>query len=115
MAKKKARRRAGLDRIAEQFAISLIHEASGGTIGKGSTPSKEGEEDKENPISFRDRRALLDSITKLLSGQKDPLDGEEEDGIADFRERLNERSGEDERGADTGETETDIRGNSDEI
>lgn len=90
---KKRRKRKGLDVMAEEFAASLIYEASGGSIGRGK-PQNAGDE-KENSVSFRDRRALLDSITKLLSNQKDPSD-DDEDGISTYREHL--------RGGDSGTT-----------
>ncbi len=84
MAKKK-RKCKGLDVIAEEFAMTLIYEATSGKVGRARLPIKEGEE--VNPISFRDRRALLDSVTKLLGAQKEP-DDEEETGINSFKERL---------------------------
>ena len=90
---KKRRRRKGLDVMAEEFAAYLLYEASSGRVGKG----KAIEPETENPISFKDRRALLDSVTKLLGAQRDPEDGEE-DGISSFREHL--------RGGDSGEIDS---------
>ena len=68
--------------------MSLIYEASQGTIGVSRAKHKQ----VENPISFRDRGKLLDSVTKLLGAQETP-DDEEQDGISSYRERLNERDG----------------------
>lgn len=82
MAKKRKKRT--LESIAEAFAVSLIYQASGGSIGRKGTA---GEEDKENPISFKDRRALLDSVTKLLGAQT-PQEDDSESGLNSFRERL---------------------------
>ena len=104
---KKKRRKRGLQSFAEEFAISLLFEASGGKIGRVRAV-KEGAEVVDSQVSFRDRRALLDSMTKLLSAQDAPEE-DDEDGIADFRERLNEPSGEDRGGADTATDETGIR------
>lgn len=100
---KKRRSRKGLARYAEAFAASLLWEASGGSIGKGK-PSVEKQEGMPE-VSFRDRRALLDSITKLLSSQGPPTEEDDEDGIDSFRERLNGRSGEIERGTDSASNE----------
>lgn len=98
MAKKKRKSKRGLSRAADAFAMALIWEASGGTVGREPV-KKEGQEPVENPVSFRDRRALLDSVTKLLAGEPPPTDDDEEDGIASFRERLNDGdSGAPERG-----------------
>ena len=81
--------------------MSLIYEASGGKVGKGTLPAKDSE---ETQISFRDRRALLDSVTKLLGAQQEP-DEEELSGIDSFKEHLRggNDSRTDERGADTDE------------
>ena len=89
MAKKKRKIKRGLSRAADAYAMLLLWDASGGKVGRAPA-LKEGEEPVENPISFRDRRALLDSVTKLLAGEPSNTDEEEEDGIASFRERLND-------------------------
>lgn len=94
---KKKRKTRNLTHIAEKFAISLINEANGVRLNKARPP---GEEESENPISFRDRRALLDSITKLLISQKESEDDGAEDGITSFMENLNDGDGgKTERGA----------------
>jgi hypothetical protein len=103
---KKKRRSRGLAGLANAFAASLLFEASGGKVGRGRTPS---EGDPENPVSFKDRRALLDSVTKLLAAQPEAKD-DEEDGIASFREALGGGdSREVERGADTDADETGVQ------
>lgn len=97
MAKK--RRKKGLQSYAEEFALSLIYEATSGKVGKG----KALEDEKENSVSFRDRRSLLDSITKLLGAQDEPED-DEEDGLTTLRGRLNDGdSGTTSSGASDGE------------
>ena len=83
MAKK--RRLTGLARTAEQYAMSLIFSASSGTLGKGYSLSVE---DTENTVPFKERRALLDSITKLLAIQKDGEDDDGSSGLSSFMERL---------------------------
>lgn len=88
MAKKKKRKSKNLNSYAEEFAISLIYEATNGKVGKGKDSSLDT---APNPISFRDRGKLLDSVTKLLGAQDTPEDNDDEDGIESFRERLNER------------------------
>ena len=90
---KKKRKRKGLDVMAEEFAATLLYEASCGKVGR-SRALAEGEIVAENPISFKDRRALLDSVTKLLAAQT-PQEEEETSGINSFREHL--------RGGDSGE------------
>ena len=95
---KKKRRSSGLAGIAERYAISLIFESTSGRIGRGSLPSGE---DTENSVPFKERRALLDSRTKLLDIQKDGED-DESSGLSSFMERLKDDgdSGEAESGAD---------------
>ena len=97
MAKKK-RKKQTLQDSAETFALSLLYEASGGKLGKG-TLSEKGE---ENQLSFRDRRALLDSVTKLLGAQRDPEE-DENTGVNALREKLRDGNS----GADDGGTDTD--------
>ncbi len=109
MAKKRKSRRKGLASFAEEFAISLLFEASGGKIGRVRA-KKEGEEEKDSQVSFRDRRALLDSMTKLLGAQGAPED-DDEDGIESFRERLKP----DDSDSRTLERGTDTPGDSDEV
>ena len=96
MAKK--RRRKSLQDHAEAFALDLLFQASNGRVGKGGTPSVDSEE-KENAVSFKDRRALLDSITKLLSNQKDK-DDDEVGGLDLFKEHLRGDSGTPDSGTD---------------
>lgn len=106
MARKKRKIKRGLSRAADAFALYLLFEASGGKVGK--SPITEGEKEPvENPISFRDRRALLDSVTKLLAGEPPNTDGEEEDGIESFRERLNDG---DSRAPERGDGSSDAEG-----
>ena len=107
MAKAKKRRKRGLASFAEEYAISLLFEATNGNIGR-KRAVKEGTEVVDSQVSFRDRRSLLDSITKLLGAQDAPEE-DDEDGIAFYRERLNEPSGEDRSGADTLTDEAGIR------
>ena len=107
MAKKRKSRKRGLASFAEEFAIDLLFEASNGRLGRKKAV-KEGVESVDSQISFRDRRSLLDSITKLLGAQDAPEE-DDEDGIAFYRERLNEPSGEDRSGADTLTDEAGIR------
>jgi hypothetical protein len=97
MTKKKRRRKVLCD-YAEDFALSLLFEASGGKVGRIRAVS-EKDKDTENPVSFKDRRALLDSVTKLLAAQK-PSEDDEEDGLSSYREHLRGNSGETESGAD---------------
>ena len=102
---KKRRVRRGLDRAAQEFALDLLFQASNGRVGRAKASTSEG----DNSISFRDKRALLDSITKLLAAQKDPGGDEYEDGLIDFKERLGGGdSGEASSGTDTGEDETGV-------
>ena len=94
---KKRRKRRGLQAYAEEFALSLIYEASSGKVGKVKDSSKP---EDDNPVSFRDRRALLDSVTKLLGAQPDENTEEDEDGLSILQGRLNDgNSGTAERGA----------------
>lgn len=86
MPKKKKRKSKGLNGYAEEFAIALIYEATSGKIGKVRNSAIESE---PNPISFRDRGKLLDSVTKLLGAQDTPEEEDDEDGVESFRERLN--------------------------
>ena len=89
MAKRRKRKeKRGLARAADKFAMLLIWEASGGKIGIAPT-TQAAEEPVENPVSFRDRRALLDSITKLLGDQPEE-NTEEEDGLDEMRKRLSD-------------------------
>ena len=76
--------------IAETFAISLIYEASGGIIGHLPAGA---EARPENPVTFRDRRALLDSITKLLAAEEAPEEEAQESGLSVLRERLSGNRG----------------------
>ena len=102
MAKKRKKR--DLQRYAEAFALDLISQATGGRLGRKSASS---EDDKENPVSFKDRRALLDSVTKLLAAQKAPEE-EDESGVNNFRERLrNGDSGPPRDGAETSSESSD--------
>ena len=87
MAKK--RKKSGLRHAAEVFALSLLFEASGGSIGR--VPKvQEGNTVKAPDMAFSDKRALLDSMTKLitLSHKVDPVEEEETDGLSAARERL---------------------------
>jgi hypothetical protein len=85
---KKRRKRKNLQAYAEEFAISLLYEASGGKIGKVKSAEK-----SEYNMSFHDRRALLDSMTKLMALKHKIEPEEEEDGIASYREQLNGQHG----------------------
>ena len=90
-------RRRPRDRLAvgaEQMALDLMFEATNGRIGK-QRPFPEGVEPKEVNVSFTDRRALLDSVVKLMAKRHDMApDDEEPDGIESFRSALNGPSGE---------------------
>lgn len=106
MAKRK-RRKKGLQAYAEEFAIALLYEASSGKIGKIKAPRNSEEESSvpvDSQVSFRDRRALLDSMTKLLGAQDAP-DDDEVDGLEEMKERLNGRSGETTSGTDSSSDE----------
>lgn len=91
----KRKRRDYLALGAEQMALALLFEASGGTIGKIRAP-KEGEEKKEINVSFQDRRALLDSVVKLMAKRHDmaPDEPDEPDGIQNYKDILNGIGGE---------------------
>ena len=97
---KKKRRNNGLAGIAERYAISLIYESTSGKIGRGTLPSKEN---MDNAVPFKERRALLDSITKLLAAQKEGNEEDESNGLSSFMERLKDGGdgGEVEGGADS--------------
>jgi len=110
--RKKPKVKRGLQRAADAFAMALIFEASGGRVGRAPA-LKEGETPVENPVSFRDRRALLDSVTKLLAGQ--PAEGdEEESGVDYFRDRLKDDGDDRETGsgADSPEGEAGVHASS---
>lgn len=84
--------------LSEKFAISLLSEATSGTLGP-----KKSKVVAETKIDFKDRRALLDTITKLLMA-KNKLDPEDQSGLDNFRGILNDG---DESGGESGD-----RGNS---
>ena len=94
---------------AEQMALALMFEASGGTIGKIRTP-KEGQAKMEINVSFQDRRALLDSVVKLIEKQhKMSPEDQEPDGIQTYKEMLNGTGGESrDRGTGTAETSASL-------
>lgn len=87
----KRRKRVSLQTYAEKFAMHLLFEASSGSVGRAPY-IKEGQEKPELPMSFHDRRSLLDSVTKLIAMKHKIDPEEEEDGISGFRERLHDRS-----------------------
>jgi hypothetical protein len=100
-------RRKKRDRLsfaAEQLALALLFDASGGTIGKAPV-SKEGQPKVEINVSFTNRRALLDSVVKLIAKRHDMSPDEEpEDGIQSMKEMLNGTGGESrDRGTGTAE------------
>jgi hypothetical protein len=66
----------------EKFAVQLLYEATGGTIGKSGPQNIDG-------MQFSDKRALLDSLTRLLA-IKHRIDPEEEKSdFMSMREELN--------------------------
>lgn len=83
------KRRDYLSRGAEELALALMWEASGGTIGK-IRKLPEGIETKAQNVSFSDRRSLLDSVVKLIAKRHDMApDDEPEDGINAYKDMLN--------------------------
>jgi hypothetical protein len=101
-------RRKKRDRLsfaAEQLALQLLFVASGGNVGRAQAPTKEGVVEEIN-ISFQDRRALLDSVTKLIEKRhKMNPEEEPEDGINAYKEMLNGTGRESgDRGVGTAET-----------
>lgn len=103
---KKRRKRKDLAAFAEEFAIALLFEASNGSIGRIKA-LPEGVEKPELTMSFHDRRALLDSMTKLVAMKRRTEPEDEEDGIASYREQLNgQHSSETSDGGDSPEAET---------
>lgn len=90
MARKKRDR---LNFAAEELALALLFDATGGTVGKQRIP-KDGVV-REVKVSFQDRRALLDSIVKLIEKRHKMNPEEEEvDGIEAYKDMLNGTSGE---------------------
>lgn len=87
--KQKRKHRDRLLLASEALAMSLLFDATEGRMGKAPNPLKEGII-APPPIEFKDKRALLDSITKLMQ-LKHTVDPEEEpeDGLSSYRERLN--------------------------
>lgn len=99
------RRSDRLSSAAEQLALALLFEATNGKLGR-DRPLPEGTEKKEINVSFQDRRALLDSIVKLIEKRhKMKPEDDEPDGIAQYRSALNgSLGGESGDGGDTSET-----------
>src|ERR1700679_2015726 len=90
---------------AEQLALQLLFAATGGNFGKAQCPTKDGVVGEIN-ISFQDRRALLDSVTKLIE-RRHKMSPEEEPagGIQSYKEMLNGTGRESgDRGTGTAET-----------
>lgn len=100
----KRRKRDRLSFAAEELALALLFDASGGSIGRAKPP-KDGIA-KEINVSFQDRRALLDSVVKLIEKRhKMSPEEEEPDGIQTYKEMLNGTGGESrDRGTGTAET-----------
>ena len=87
-------RKRNMLREAEKYAQFLLWEATGGSMGREPVKGKDKKED-EFKVDFGTKRALLDSMIKLI-GIKQKVDPEEEDedGIASYKELLNAGSGE---------------------
>ena len=82
--------------MAERYAKRLLSEATGGKIGGEVDPSE-----TPSGIDFKDRRALLDTIVKLLK-EKNSAAEEDESSMGAFKEMMNGiNSGEDDGGGDT--------------
>lgn len=59
---------------AKEFADTLLHQATGGSMGKASAPAPE-----ENKLSFAEKRGLLESLIKIHAlEQKSAADNPEE-------------------------------------
>lgn len=81
---KKRRSGKNLMSYTEKYAISLLSEATGGRIGP-SEPQNVG----TDGMQFSDKRALLDSLTRLLA-IKHRIDPEQEETtFMSMREELN--------------------------
>lgn len=87
-------RRRNMLRDVERYAQMLLHEATGGAIGREPVRAKSAKEG-EFLVDFGTKRALLDSMIKLLTvkSKVDPEE-EEDDGIQSYKEMLNVGSGE---------------------
>lgn len=86
---KKRKHRDRLTFAAEKLALQLLFVASGGNVGAAQAPAKDGTMHEIN-VSFGDRRALLDSVTKLIEkNHKMKPEDDEPDGIQTAREMLN--------------------------
>lgn len=87
---KKRRSSKNLMSYTEKYAISLLSEATGGRIGPVQ-PQKVDSEPQvtSDGMQFSDKRALLDSLTRLLA-IKHRIDPEQEEStFMDMREELN--------------------------
>lgn len=86
-----SKRRSSKDLLAaaEKFTLMLLSEATKGQIGVAQ--KNDGSDVPDMP--FGDRRALLDSIVKLLTVKHKVDPKEEESPFANLRERLNGTAG----------------------
>lgn len=95
-------RKRNMLRDVEKYAQMLLHEATGGAIGREPIRAK-STKDGEFSVDFGTKRALLDSMIKLLTvkSKVDPED-EDADGVETYKEMLrNDGSGEDRRTGDS--------------
>ena len=94
-------RKKNMVREAEKYAQYLIWEATGGAMGR-EPPRPKNVKEEEFKIDFNTKRALLDSMIKLIGmkSKVDPVE-EDEDGIETYKSMLN------------GSGETDSRGTAD--
>lgn len=86
---KKRRSRKNLLSYTEKYAEVLLYEATGGKIGSPNTQHV-GTEPQIDGMQFSDKRALLDSLTRLLA-IKHRIDPEQEESeFMSMREQLND-------------------------
>ncbi|MGB6501650.1 MAG: hypothetical protein WBG19_09710 [Thermoplasmata archaeon] len=86
-------RKQNMLRQAERYSQYLLWEATGGAMGKEPVRAKAAKEG-EFALDFQTKRALLDSMIKLI-GIKSKVEPEdqEEDGIETYRELLRDTTG----------------------
>lgn len=91
---KKRRGKRGLFKKVDDMVEFLIYESTGGTIGKLPAHAKLAPDGTLpiNPIPFHTRAKFADSAMKYVNGQVPAESDDEEDGIADFRKRLEDDS-----------------------
>lgn len=86
-------KRRDLTLAAEKFAFLLLSEATDGKIGGTKDPSA-----SKNSIDFKDRRALLDTITKLLKEKNAREPEDDTSSLGKFKEMMDDA----EHGGETG-------------